>query len=305
MMKGIVYCFESPSNKKYIGITTNPELRYDEHRRHSKRLDTAFYRAVRKYGFENFSYKVLVEVLGECKSELWERLIVLEKEYIEKLDTQNPAHGYNCTAGGDGVVGYKFTPKQLQKISQSLKGKMIGEKNPRYGKIGTFKGKKHTDETKRKLSLKHSGKKLSEEHKEKIRVTSTGRKHTAESKEKMSAIQKELRAKQVYCIELDKVFDSVNDASEATSVNRSDIRKVCNGLRIQAKGYTFRWFKNGAVEDISVSNKAKKPFKCEETGKVFESISRCCEEMNLRHQHVSAVLNGRQKTTKGYTFVFA
>lgn len=121
----------------------------------------------------------------------------------------------------------------------------------------------------------------------------------------MSAIQKELHAKQVYCIEFDKVFDSVNDASEATSVNRSDIRRVCNRLRIQAKGYTFRWFKNGAVEDISVSNKAKKPIKCVETGKVFESISRCCEEMNLRHQHVSAVLNGRQKTTKGYTFVFA
>lgn len=305
MMKGIVYCFESPSNKKYIGITTNPESRYAEHRRHSKRLNTAFYRAVRKYGFENFEYEILEEVFAEDKKALWERLVILEKEYIVKLDTQNPSHGYNCTKGGDGVIGYKFTPEQLQKLSRSLKGKLVGPKNPRFGKVGTFKGKKHTDETKRKISLKHSGKTLSENHKEKIRISSTGRKHTTESKNKMSLIQKELHAKQVFCVELNVTFDSVQDASEATNVCRSDIRKVCNGTRIQAKGFTFRWFKDGAVAEVFVSNKSKKPIKCIETGKVFESISQCCDEMNLKHQHVSAVLNGRQKTTKGYTFVFA
>lgn len=38
-----------------------------------------------------------------------------------------------------------------EKFSKSMKGKLVGDKNPRYGKTGTFKGRKHTEETKEKI----------------------------------------------------------------------------------------------------------------------------------------------------------
>lgn len=304
-MIGIVYCFESPSKKKYVGITINPDLRYKEHERHSKRLNTLFYRAIRKYGFENFSYEILEEVNRPTKEELWVALTTLEKEYIKKLDTYNPENGYNCTLGGDGVVGHKFTKEQLEKISRALKGKMVGSKNPMYGKVGTFKGKKHTEETKKRLSEIHSGKTLTEEHKRKIGESGKGKLHTEESKKIMSEQQTKLKGKKVYCEELDLVFGSISEAVRKTGADKGSIREVCNGNRIKAKGYTFRWLVDDAIVNVEVTNKAKRKIKCKETGEVFESIADCCDKMGLRHQHVSAVLHGRQKTTKEYSFEFA
>lgn len=39
-----------------------------------------------------------------------------------------------------------------EKFSKSMKGKLSGEKNPRYGKEGTFKGCKHSCETRQHIS---------------------------------------------------------------------------------------------------------------------------------------------------------
>lgn len=39
-----------------------------------------------------------------------------------------------------------------EKFSKSMKGKLSGEKNPRYGKEGTFKGCKHSYETRQHIS---------------------------------------------------------------------------------------------------------------------------------------------------------
>ena len=41
---------------------------------------------------------------------------------------------------------------RLEKFSASMKGKLSGEKNPRYGKEGTFKGCKHSCETRQHIS---------------------------------------------------------------------------------------------------------------------------------------------------------
>ena len=51
---------------------------------------------------------------------------------------------------------------------------------------GHFKGKKHTQETKHKLSLKSKGRIITEEQKEKISKTLSGRKMSEETKQKLS-----------------------------------------------------------------------------------------------------------------------
>ena len=53
-------------------------------------------------------------------------------------------------------------------------------------------------------------------------------------------INKKLK-KPVYCVELDKEFDSAKTASEVTGVDASNIGMVCRGKRQTAGGYHWRF----------------------------------------------------------------
>ena len=63
--------------------------------------------------------------------------------------------------------GKKLTDDTRKKISEAEKGKRTGEKHPMYGK-------KHSTETRRKLSEANKGKKLSEETKKKLSAAAKG-----------------------------------------------------------------------------------------------------------------------------------
>lgn len=276
-MKGYVYKYTSPNGKSYIGITKNLRRRKAEHKRLSKDVDRAFYRAIRKYGYENFSFEILEIVEAENLSRLKETLFDLEKKYIQKFDSFK--NGYNSTLGGDGTYG------------------LAGELNPFYNK-------KHSDESKAKMRKAKKGIKLSQEHKEKIRVSTIKalKNLTSEKKERM--IHAETRdRKKVYCFDNDTVYDSVRDCSQKLGIQRSDIRNVCSGKRITAKGKRFKFLDSDVV--LKTENKRYKAIKCLQNDKIYLSITQACEELNVRHQHVSAILHGRQKTTKGYSFIFA
>ena len=89
-------------------------------------------------------------------------------------------------------IGRKHTKETKQKISIAHKGKKLSEEHKR--KIGeSGKGRKlppFSEEHKRKISIANKGKILSKEHKEKLRKIWLGRKHTEETKIKMSLAQK-------------------------------------------------------------------------------------------------------------------
>ena len=94
---GYIYSITNKiNNKKYIGKTeyNNPIKRWQEHLRDSKRFDRPLYKAIRKYGKENFIFEVLFsDLYGE---ELCEK----EVETIKNYGTYH--NGYNATLGGDG-----------------------------------------------------------------------------------------------------------------------------------------------------------------------------------------------------------
>ena len=61
-MKGVIYCYHCiPTGKKYIGQTNNESRRKREHFSYYKKKsrDCKFYRAVKKYGWDNFIYGVV------------------------------------------------------------------------------------------------------------------------------------------------------------------------------------------------------------------------------------------------------
>ena len=60
-MYGLIYeAINKVNNKKYIGQTKSRLCsRKGSHKTQSKNGDTIFYRAIRKYGWENFEWKII------------------------------------------------------------------------------------------------------------------------------------------------------------------------------------------------------------------------------------------------------
>ena len=96
-MIGIYKVENLVNHKAYIGQSKYIEKRWNKHQNepfnpNSHSYDYPLYRAIRKYGIENFSF----EVLEECEIS---ELNAKEIYYIEKFDTFY--NGYNQTVGGD------------------------------------------------------------------------------------------------------------------------------------------------------------------------------------------------------------
>lgn len=86
---GFVYCYTSPSGKRYIGQTkTTLKERAGSTNYRSYKGCPAFYNAIQKYGIENFEVEILCEVPLSLLTET-------EAQYILYYDTINKEKGYN------------------------------------------------------------------------------------------------------------------------------------------------------------------------------------------------------------------
>lgn len=81
--------------------------------------DTYIYRAIRKYGWDNFT-KEIIDYAEDSIS-----LEIKEKQWIAFYDSRNPEKGYNIAEGGTGGPvrkGMKNTPEHNRRISEAHKG---------------------------------------------------------------------------------------------------------------------------------------------------------------------------------------
>ena len=92
-----VYLHVSPSNKVYVGITSNIKNRWGSNGRYYCIKETAFSRAIRKHGWENFSHIIVKSGLSKDEAG------ALEKELIAFYKSYNIS--YNTTDGGEGYAG--------------------------------------------------------------------------------------------------------------------------------------------------------------------------------------------------------
>ena len=83
MIKIIIYKATNIKNGKiYIGLTTKTlEERIKHHKRDSLRMDTYFYRAIKKHGFDSFKWEVI-----DNSAKSIQELEDLEKYYIKKYN---------------------------------------------------------------------------------------------------------------------------------------------------------------------------------------------------------------------------
>ena len=119
---GIYLIINDINGKKYIGQSINLRKRLIKHceRCCHKRFDNPLYRAILKYGLDNFSFEILSILETKDFANAKKELDKLEFKYISEYDTYNS--GYNQTLGGDGgILGYKMTDEQKLHVSTNLK----------------------------------------------------------------------------------------------------------------------------------------------------------------------------------------
>lgn len=182
--KGIIYKVTSPSGHIYIGQTiAGIKRRKQTHESCSRNLNHSSY---------NTRFSAAIRKYGDAM--IWE--VIHENVDIEKLDemeireieNHNSYHkGYNSTLGGGdaGFRGKNHTEETKKFLSQIRSG----DKNPMHGKTGDlnpFYGRKHSDETRAVMSERHVD--VSGEKNPMFGKPSAmkGKNHTKDSKIKMS-----------------------------------------------------------------------------------------------------------------------
>lgn len=142
-MSWIVYKHTSPNQKVYIGITSQSRTRRWQHGL-GYRTQQYFWRAIQKYGWDNFKHEVLFENLtAEEASEK-------EIELIAFYQSWHPEFGYNVSTGGGGSSGYHLSDEQKGKIGRRTK-ELWENQEYRDRIITSLTGRPVTDETKKKL----------------------------------------------------------------------------------------------------------------------------------------------------------
>lgn len=112
MKKAIYKITNNKSGKAYIGQSSQPEIRWNQHIKCSKQVVG---KAIQKYGVENFKFEIL-----EWAENFNER----EKFWIAKYNTFQS--GYNQTVGGEGVC--KISDYVLKRVKKEIKeGESFGK----------------------------------------------------------------------------------------------------------------------------------------------------------------------------------
>ena len=122
-MTGIIYKYTSPNGKCYIGQTIKENTRKRQHKLASKDVNTThpFYKAVQKYGWDNFIYEVLIKFECGNRHTLIKILDHFEIFYIAKYNSYKC--GYNQTPGGHLIyrnndeVGFNINANDYEPLS--------------------------------------------------------------------------------------------------------------------------------------------------------------------------------------------
>lgn len=267
-----VYMHISPSNKRYIGITSKS---VNERWKNGFGYKTQmFYRVVQKYGWDNIQHIIIAENLSEQAAKDMEILL------IKQYKTNDPNYGYNLTIGGDGTNGYKMSDETKRKLSeihtgrkhsvetkillsQKLKGRnpvpiCDDEFRQKMSKAKT--GQMHSFETRRKMSLSQRKRTMSEESKRKISESRIGKKHWQYGKKLPDAWRQKISSgckgrgtkpivQSTLSGEIVQEFDSLTDAATYINPNHlasalSNISECCHNKKSQYKNYLWRFKEN-------------------------------------------------------------
>lgn len=234
-MVGIYLVTNKINGHQYVGQSIDIKRRWVEHKCPSNIAnDRTINKAYRKYGFDNFDY----QVIEECSEEMLDER---EKFWINKL---HPV--YNMNEGGVGNKGHHHS-ESTKKIL-SFKSKTQWENSTEEEKAKRIANN---------LKGQPKGHKVSLETRDKLRLINLGKKHSEETKRKMSMSKKgkndnKSHFKTVIAIKNNDavaIFFSVRFAGEYLNIHPSSITKVLKGERKTASNYNWKYWSVETMAD--------------------------------------------------------
>jgi group I intron endonuclease len=209
-----VYKHTGPTGKVYIGITGRaPRKRWDNGRGYAH--CPHFSAAIQKYGWENFEHEILETGLTRAQA------AAREVELIAKHKSADRKFGYNTDLGG-------FAPGRISDETRAkLSANISGDKNPtrRYGH--PMLGKRHSEESKARMSAAAKAR--------------TNRVCTPETRSKLQKAQKK---RPVINLDTGEVFESVHAAGRFLGKDPSHVSGACKGKKKIAYGYHWAYLED-------------------------------------------------------------
>lgn len=229
---GVIYMYTSPSGKSYIGQTINEKSRKNQHKNKTSKLDTKFGRAIRKYGFENLEYKVLIKFKPTANKEKLKRVLnKLEERYILLYDSVE--NGYNLTTGGDSAL---HSEESIEKMKETASHMTDEHKEKLSASAKMRKNKEMDNHIYREIILNNLSK-----------GWGISNPMPEETKQKISNSRKNKKCVKQYDLELNLIntFSSIADAaksidSNATLKTKSNRISECVNCK-QKTAYNFIW----------------------------------------------------------------
>ena len=216
------------NNKRYIGITSQT-VNNRWKNGYGYKSQKLFFRAIQKYGWDNFDHIIFAENLTKEQADKMEiALIALYKSNDNK-------YGYNVSDGGEKTtLGIKLSEEARCHMSEAHKGK-VQTKETISKRVEQYSGTRHW------LYGKH----WDEKTKAKMRTAKLGKKQTKEHINNASIT----RYKPVLCVETQKTYKSLLEASKDLNVCKSSISEAVNGKRKTAGGYHWKF-----IDEIIINN---------------------------------------------------
>jgi group I intron endonuclease len=182
-MTALVYtATRRETGDQYVGITSQDlRQRWAAHCCQAKGVKTGrhFHNALRKYGENAFDVQVVAQLPTMQEAQIAERILIA---------CVQPR--YNCTAGGEGTVGWKAPESFRRACAERMRGTKWS-----LGHI-------HSPETRAKMRASARGKRKSEAHRAKIGQAHVGKKRSPEARKNMQRAQVLRRAAQKGLVQL-------------------------------------------------------------------------------------------------------
>lgn len=278
------------NGKSYVGQTCDFHSRVWQHKRCYEKEDCDFHRAIKEFGFDNFSW----EIIETCESE--DIACELEKYYIEKFNTYRD--GYNMTKGGKGapyhnaraVVLLTLDGQYIKRYDSAMDAEIDGFHNADV--LLNCKGKRR--QTKGYMFM------FEDEYE------SNGAKtyRKPEPNGMRSIIQCDMEGNFI------QKFKSLQEAARITGTNRTTISGVLSNTYKSANGYIFVYEEDFPIKDLSIYKKRKKGRKIAQVDaksgeiiRVFDRISEAGEYLGVNYKAIHKVIDQEGRTAYGYKWI--
>ena len=272
-----VYMHISPSGKRYIGIT-----RQEQEKRwkngNGYKSQKYFYKAISKYGWNNFKHEVLFSGLTKEEAEQKEMWL------IALYQSDNYLYGYNIEHGGSSVGRMSNATKK--KLSDINKKENLSE------------------ETLKKRRVALTGRILSNAHKQKMH-------------EVWYNSHKESLCKSVSQYTKDGVFirtwTSAGLSAKTLKLNKSTITQCCKGKRKTTGGFIWKYsndvlsYDEIYLRNTKIYNNKKGVIQYSKDGDVIKKYASVAEASlitGIKEKNIYRCCGGERKYTGGYAWEY-